>query len=255
MTLILSGTDGLSDIDGTAATPAIRGTDANTGIFFGTDTVGIATGGTAAITIGTNQNTVFNSTGAITLSSGTTAERPGSPTVGMIRYNTTLSVYEAYTTIGWQTITTIPYNIEYLVVAGGAGASASSSGGAAGGGAGGFRTATDFSATAGATYTVTVGAGGAAPSPTSGSAVSGNDGSNSVFSTITSTGGGGGGAGGTNVAGRTGGSGGGGGYATGAGGAGNTPSTSPSQGNNGGAGYWRGWWRRWRWWRCKCCWW
>jgi hypothetical protein len=34
MTLILSGTDGLSDIDGSAATPAIRGTDANTGIFF-----------------------------------------------------------------------------------------------------------------------------------------------------------------------------------------------------------------------------
>jgi len=34
MSLILSGTDGLSDIDGSAATPAIRGTDANTGIFF-----------------------------------------------------------------------------------------------------------------------------------------------------------------------------------------------------------------------------
>ena len=34
MTLILSGTNGLSDVDGTAATPAIRGTDANTGIFF-----------------------------------------------------------------------------------------------------------------------------------------------------------------------------------------------------------------------------
>ena len=59
MTLILSGTDGLSDIDGSAATPAVRGTDANTGIFFGTDTVGIATGGTAAITIGTDQNTVL----------------------------------------------------------------------------------------------------------------------------------------------------------------------------------------------------
>jgi hypothetical protein len=34
MTLILSGTNGVSDIDGSAATPAIRGTDANTGIFF-----------------------------------------------------------------------------------------------------------------------------------------------------------------------------------------------------------------------------
>lgn len=46
MTLILSGTNGVSDIDGSAATPAIRGTDANTGIFFpAADTVGFATGG------------------------------------------------------------------------------------------------------------------------------------------------------------------------------------------------------------------
>jgi len=45
MSLILSGTDGLSDIDGTAATPAIRGTDANTGIFFGADIIGFAEGG------------------------------------------------------------------------------------------------------------------------------------------------------------------------------------------------------------------
>ncbi len=47
MSLILSGTDGLSDVDGSAATPAIRGTDTNTGIFFpAADTVGISTGGT-----------------------------------------------------------------------------------------------------------------------------------------------------------------------------------------------------------------
>jgi hypothetical protein len=47
MSLILSGTDGLSDVDGSAATPAIRGTDANTGIFFpAADTIAFATGGT-----------------------------------------------------------------------------------------------------------------------------------------------------------------------------------------------------------------
>jgi hypothetical protein len=46
MTLILSGTDGISDIDGSAATPAIRGTDANTGIFFpAADTIAFAEGG------------------------------------------------------------------------------------------------------------------------------------------------------------------------------------------------------------------
>ena len=56
MTLILSGTDGLSDIDGSAATPAVRGTDTNTGIFFGADTVGISTGGTSALSIDASQN-------------------------------------------------------------------------------------------------------------------------------------------------------------------------------------------------------
>jgi len=49
MSLILSGTDGLSDVDGTAATPAIRGTDANTGIFFpAADTIAFAEGGVEA---------------------------------------------------------------------------------------------------------------------------------------------------------------------------------------------------------------
>jgi hypothetical protein len=48
MSLILSGTDGLSDVDGSAATPAIRGTDANTGIFFGADIIGFSEGGVEA---------------------------------------------------------------------------------------------------------------------------------------------------------------------------------------------------------------
>jgi hypothetical protein len=46
MSLILSGTDGLSDVDGSASTPAIRGTDTNTGIFFpAADTIAFAEGG------------------------------------------------------------------------------------------------------------------------------------------------------------------------------------------------------------------
>ena len=46
MTLLLSGTNGLSDVDGTAATPAVRGTDANTGMFFpAADTIAFAEGG------------------------------------------------------------------------------------------------------------------------------------------------------------------------------------------------------------------
>ena len=49
MSLILNGTDGLSDVDGSAATPAIRGTDANTGIFFpAADTIAFSEGGVEA---------------------------------------------------------------------------------------------------------------------------------------------------------------------------------------------------------------
>jgi hypothetical protein len=52
MSLILSGTDGLSDVDGSAATPAIRGTDANTGIFFpAADTIAFAEGGAEVMRI------------------------------------------------------------------------------------------------------------------------------------------------------------------------------------------------------------
>jgi hypothetical protein len=132
--------------------------------------------------------------------------------------------------------------VDYLVVAGGgSGGLGNSLGGGAG--AGGYRessgtasgcysvsplgacvAALPVSAT---TYPVTVGGGGAGGSnPTS---IPGNNGSNSVFSTITSTGGGGGsGFGSPTLNGNPGGSGG--------GGAGNTPPTSPPQGNNGGAG-------------------
>jgi hypothetical protein len=46
MTVIISGTDGVSDVDGSAGTPAIRGTDTNTGIFFGSDIIGFSEGGT-----------------------------------------------------------------------------------------------------------------------------------------------------------------------------------------------------------------
>jgi hypothetical protein len=52
MTLILNGTDGLSDVNGTATTPAIRGTDANTGIFFpAADTIAFSEGGAEAMRI------------------------------------------------------------------------------------------------------------------------------------------------------------------------------------------------------------
>jgi len=57
MSLILSGTDGLSDVDGSAATPAIRGTDANTGIFFpAADTIAFSEGGVESMRINSAGN-------------------------------------------------------------------------------------------------------------------------------------------------------------------------------------------------------
>lgn len=128
-------------------------------------------------------------------------------------------------------------NVEYLVVAGG-GSGGWSYGG--GGGAGGFRTNLAGHPLAGSafpvstspgSYTVTVGGGGAFRDAVG----NGNDGSPSVFGSITSQGGGGGGN--TSTPGNPGGSGGGGGNASvTSGGTGNTPPVSPSQGNSGAAG-------------------
>jgi len=57
MSLILSGTNGVSDIDGSASTPAIRGTDANTGIFFpAADTIAFSEGGSEAMRIDSSGN-------------------------------------------------------------------------------------------------------------------------------------------------------------------------------------------------------
>lgn len=46
MSIQINGTTGISGVDGTAGSPAIQGSDTNTGISFGTDEVLINTGGT-----------------------------------------------------------------------------------------------------------------------------------------------------------------------------------------------------------------
>jgi hypothetical protein len=124
--------------------------------------------------------------------------------------------------------------VDYLVIAGGGGGSTNEAGG---GGAGGLRSTltatgglgsleTPLSLSSATQYTVTVGGGGNA------AGTNGVQGSNSVFASITSTGGGGGGNGG--VAATSGGSGGGGGaYGSNAGGA---RTASPQQGFAGGSG-------------------
>jgi hypothetical protein len=57
MSLVLDGTNGLSEVDGSAATPAIRGTDTNTGIFFpAADTIAFAEGGVESARLDSSGN-------------------------------------------------------------------------------------------------------------------------------------------------------------------------------------------------------
>jgi len=51
MAIALNGTTGISGVDGSASAPALQGTDSNTGINFGSDTVNINTGGVTRATI------------------------------------------------------------------------------------------------------------------------------------------------------------------------------------------------------------
>lgn len=50
----------------------------------------------------------FSGTGSLKVPVGTTAQRPASPGVGMIRYNTDISANEQYTPDGWKSIATPP---------------------------------------------------------------------------------------------------------------------------------------------------
>jgi hypothetical protein len=50
----------------------------------------------------TLKNTTINDTGFVQLPSGTTAQRPASPTAGMIRYNSDLGYPEIYDGTNWK---------------------------------------------------------------------------------------------------------------------------------------------------------
>jgi hypothetical protein len=211
-------------------------------------------------------------TGAIQIPSGTTAQRPASPTVGMIRFNTTLNYIEEFRQGQWLALSSVfsasggsvsTYNaaginyrvhvfnssdtfivssgsstVDYLVIAGGGGGGCDRAGG---GGAGGYLAGT--ATVSPGSYSVIVGGGGAGAT---GDTQKGVNGGNSVFGTFATAIGGGGGGSENNPTGVGGGSGGGAGYTGGAAGgagtagqgnAGGTAQASPrAPGGGGGAG-------------------
>lgn len=202
-TLAVTGNSSIPTItSATSFTNTTASTSTTTGAIVVAGGVGVA----GSINVGGDSR--FVSTGAITIPSGTIAQRPGTPVAGMIRNNTTSSRLEYYNGTAWQTFQPETLTVEYLVIGGGGG------GWGGGGGAGGYRCSVSgessgggasaesaLNLVSGVSYTVTVGAGGASQAI----------GTNSVFGSVTSTRGGHGAQyGTTSIATRSGGSGGGG---------------------------------------------
>lgn len=247
----------------TDATQALPTQTGNAGKYLKTDGTNASWESISSVTPTSVSDQANSSTGYFDLPAGTTAQRPGSPGSGMVRFNTTLGYPEWYdpAAAAWKGFyVSANYTAEYLVVAGGGGGGGATRGG--GGGAGGYRSSvvgessgggasaeTVQTFIAGNTYAITVGAGGASGFYDAGNgAAGGANGSNSVLDAVVSTGGGGGGASdsnGTDRSPKSGGSGGGGWYQHGAGGSGtvgqgyaggNSGTASPYGGGGGGAG-------------------
>jgi hypothetical protein len=167
----------------------------------------------ASVNVNNYDVTAQGGTGAILIPYGTTSQRPGSPSVGMIRLNTSVGVLEWYSNNAWQISN--QYTVQLLVVAGGGAGGQDIAGG---GGGGGVYYNPAYQVTTGTSYTITIGSGGTRP--TGGGQLASQLGGNSYFGPVVAYGGGGGtGSANTGAAGN-GGNGGGAGNSTGIAGAG-----------------------------------
>jgi hypothetical protein len=134
----------------------------STGLVETPDTSGVLqfqTNGSNALAIGTDQTATFNSTSAVVVPVGTTAQRHSSPTNGMIRYNTDAGKgLEAYVAGSWQIVKSSGIIITYNAIGGGSGNSWTT-----GGSAGQFSAGT-LIVNPGTSLTMTIGGGGASGS-------------------------------------------------------------------------------------------
>ena len=96
--------DGLVSALGTMSTQNANSVAITGGAIDGT-TIGTTTRANGKFTtLDANGDVSFTSTGFLLIPSGTIAQRPGSPAVGEIRYNTDLSQFEGYANGAWGTL-------------------------------------------------------------------------------------------------------------------------------------------------------
>ena len=265
---------GVSNFTATSGVTVVLGSPANAGdlvtvvSFFVSSVLNAIPGTAGSVTANNLDVSQQGGAGAMILPTGSTGQRPISPVVGMIRYNTSLNYIEEFRQGQWLAVSNIfsavggtfstyslsgvnygvhtftssdtflvtsgSATIEYLIVAGGGGGGSEHGGG---GGAGGMLTGS-LSVSAGSNSIIIGGGGSGAPySATNGAYTQGTNGVNSSAFGLTAIGGGFGASyrNGATSQGNSGGSGGGGGAYDGggpsAGGAG-----TAGQGNAGGRG-------------------
>ena len=66
MPVNINGSTGISGVDGSAGTPAIQGSDTNTGVFFGTNTIDLSTDGTSRLSIDSSGRLLVGTITAVT---------------------------------------------------------------------------------------------------------------------------------------------------------------------------------------------
>lgn len=87
----------------TLASTVLTTTDINGGTIDGTVIGGASQAAASVTTLTATADSTFNSTGAVKIPVGSTAERP-TGAIGKIRYNSTLSRYEGYSGSAWSQI-------------------------------------------------------------------------------------------------------------------------------------------------------
>ena len=98
------GTKINTDLDSVDAVFAAAGTGTSVGLNVGSGKT-LTVAGTASVTgtLSVPGTFTVSATDAIKIASGTTAQRPGSPAAGQLRYNTTLGKFEGYAT-AWASV-------------------------------------------------------------------------------------------------------------------------------------------------------